>query len=186
MADFRVDEANLSFSGDEDASSLFITQSSFSNISTQEVDEAVDFFGGLENVSFDDKNDDKTGNVDTELASLSQKSEEMCRRVFDFTSGEKDNSWSVQNDVAPFIVTRNCDGQEFTVGNNEINVTDGQDHSYDVSDELKQDMKCFSNIVSPGELDQSKRKRFEFLTYLWVQLSYIGINNCSSISKFWL
>ena len=35
----------------------------------------------------------------------------MCGHVFDFPSGETDNSWSVDNDCAPFKVTRNADGK---------------------------------------------------------------------------
>ena len=44
MSDFPVDKGNLSFS-DNECSSLFITQSSFNSISTQDLDDAVDFFG---------------------------------------------------------------------------------------------------------------------------------------------
>ena len=42
-SEYPFDEKNLSFS-DDDASSLFITQSTFSNVNTQQVSNAVDFF----------------------------------------------------------------------------------------------------------------------------------------------
>ena len=112
MSDFPVDEGNLSFSDDE-CSSLFITQSSFNSISTVDVDDAVDFFG-VADMSFGE-NDLK---VAGDLSVLSQESEEMCGHVFNFMSGETNNSWSVDNNCAPFKVTRNADGKQFTVSSN--------------------------------------------------------------------
>ena len=87
-------------------SDLFITQSSFNSISTQDVDDAVDFFGAAD-MSFGENDLKVTG----DLSVLSQESEEMCGYVFDFTSGKTDKSWSVDNDCAPFKVTRNADGK---------------------------------------------------------------------------
>ena len=67
MSDFPVDEGNLSFSGYEEAASLFITQNTFTEVSTQEVNDAINFIGGLDDISFGD-------NVGTsgDLAKLSQ------------------------------------------------------------------------------------------------------------------
>ena len=45
-ANFPVDEHNLSFS-DEEAARLFITQSTFHNVDTQEADSVADFFDNL-------------------------------------------------------------------------------------------------------------------------------------------
>ena len=163
MSDFPVDKGNLSFSDDE-CSSLFITQSSFNSISTQDVDDAVDFFG-VADMSFGGNDSKITG----ELSVLSQKSEEMCGCVFDFMSGETDNSWSVDNDCAPFKVTRNADGKQFTVGSNvsgnENIASDGIGNVTEVSDQLEHDMKRFISIVSASELDKSKRKR-QFFTFI--------------------
>ena len=46
-SNFPVNELNVSFS-DEDVSSLFITQSTFRDVDTQEVNEAADFFDNFE------------------------------------------------------------------------------------------------------------------------------------------
>ena len=139
MSDFPVDEGNLSFSVHE-YSSLFITQSSFNSISTQDLDDAVDFFG-VADMSFGENDSRVTG----DLSVLYQESEEMCGRVFDFTSGETDNSWSVDNNCAPFKVTRNADGKQFTVGSNvsgtENVASEGIGNVTEVSNQLEHDMK---------------------------------------------
>ena len=44
MFEFPVDEGNLSFS-DDDSSNIFITQRTFQDVTTQEVDNAMDLFG---------------------------------------------------------------------------------------------------------------------------------------------
>ena len=139
MSDFPVDEGNLSFSDDE-CSSLFITQSSFNSISTQDVDDAVDFFG-VTDMSFSENDLKVTGH----LSVLSQESEEMCEHMFNFTPSETDNSWPVDNDCAPFKVTRNADGKHFTVGSNvngtENVATDAIGNVTEVSHQLEHDMK---------------------------------------------
>ena len=53
MADCAVDENNLSFSEDE-YSSVFITQSTFHAVDTQDVVEMVDFLDNLRNFSCGD------------------------------------------------------------------------------------------------------------------------------------
>ena len=87
----------------------------------------------------------------------------MCGHVFDFPSGETDNSWSVDNNCAPFKVTRNADGKQFIVGSNvsgtENVASEGIGNVTEVSDQLVHDMKQFNSIVSTSELDESKRKR---------------------------
>ena len=107
-----MDEGNLSFSGDEDAANLFITQSSFNSVSTQDVNDALDFFADENDFSFGDD----SVKIAEEMSKLSQNSEEMCGRIFDFTGEQHDNGWSVANDLAPFHVTRKSDGQQFIVG----------------------------------------------------------------------
>ena len=150
MAEFPVDENNLSFSDDE-YQNLFITQSSFKNVSTQEVEDTVGYFDSLGDVSLSDNN-----SVRDELNKLSPKTEEMCRKVFDF-SEDVDNGWSVSTQDANFLVTRNYDGQSFMVGGDtKHDESDGKNDVIIVNDELEKDLKRFNSIVSDEDLDNSK------------------------------
>ena len=91
----------------------------------------------------------------------------MCERVFDFTSGDTDNSWLVTNDKAPFKVVRNSDGKEFIVGDDHSNIVKHVRKSEESKNclpiEVEQDMKRFNSIVSVTELDASNQKRSVFL-----------------------
>ena len=165
MSDFPVDKKNLSFSDDDEgAANLFITQNSFNSICTQDVDDAVDFFG-LGDIS----TGDNSAFVNAELGKLSQVSEDMCDRMFDFTSGEVDNGWKIENDCAPFKAIKNNTGEEVMVGNSskELNVEnrDGINVGKNDSSNLEQDLKRFSSIVSGDHMASCKRKRFDFHFY---------------------
>ena len=136
MADFPVDEKNLSFSDDDEYQNLFIMQSSFKNVTTQEVEDAVGYFDGLGDVSLSDNN-----LVTDELNKLSPKTERMCHKVFDF-SEDVDNSWSVSTQDANFLVTHNYDGQSFIIGgDSKHDDSDGKSDVIIVSDELEKDLK---------------------------------------------
>ena len=140
MSDFPVDELNLSFSGDE-YENLFITQSSFNNVTTQDVSDAVEYFNDLGEVSFGDSTNVESG----DLSKLSPKTERMCGKVFDF-SDDVDNSWSVSTQDFPIVVTRNSDGKQFLFGDDDskvINVTVNDEEKSKIveSKELEQDLK---------------------------------------------
>ena len=154
---FPVNESNLSFS-DDDANALFITQSSFSDVKTQDVEEAVNFLGGLGDVSFGEIEDKSVIDVTV----LSQKSEEMCEKIFDFAEDE-DNCWSVSIQENPIIVTRNSDGKTFAVGpdgtkNNVCQEYENNSVLPPISRELERDLKRFTTVVTAAELDESKNK----------------------------
>ena len=140
-------------SGDEEASQLFITQSSFREPDTQVLDEAVDEVGLID---FD------LSDVHTLNASDLQRIQgakvdqfEMCEKIFDFTEGGANNGWTVQsqtNPDEPYTVTRNRDGKQFVVGEGfceEIpelkNTTDEKAPPCPESD-----LKRFGDIVSDG------------------------------------
>ena len=125
MADFPVDQLNLSFSEGE-CKNLFITQSTFRDINAQDVEDALEYFKDFSDVSFGELK----GQEAIDLTKMSQESNDMCDKIFDF-SDDHDNGWSVLNDNVPFIVTRKSDGKVFTVARDEKpsvdNVTIGQE-----------------------------------------------------------
>ena len=154
---FPVNESNLSFS-DDDGNALFITQSSFSDVKTQDVEEAVNFLSGIGNVSFGEIEDKSAIDVNV----LLQRSEEMCEKIFDFAEDE-DNGWSVSTQENPILVTRNSDGKAFTLGpdgtkNDLCQEYEDKSVLLPLSRELERDLKCFSTVVTAAELDQSKNK----------------------------
>ena len=152
MEKFPVDDLNLSFSGDEEASQLFLTQSSFSEVSTQQVDDAISFLESLDN-GFPQEN----------AISLSPHAVEMTEREFNFRSGDADNGWSVTGDEAPFKVTRHSDGEVFVVGQEkEKSVEEAYEEIQvipPINRELESHLKRFSSIVTAADLDASKYKR---------------------------
>ena len=165
MSEFPVDAKNLSFSDDDEYNDLFITQSTFSEVSTQQEQDALEYIGKL--------SDDKVGEmVGSECGQLSQKSEEMCSKVYDF-SEDHDNGWSVSTQNNPIIVTRNSDGEKFTVGDDKSSdcaVIDCEEKSVlpNINKELDKDLKRFNSIVTAYELEDSKFKRYNFVFLLIV------------------
>ena len=156
----------MSFS-DDDYGDMFITQSSFSNVDTQGVCDAVEYLEGIGTFNVSD-------NSASEQRDMQQFSDEvqnsMCKKIFDF-SEDVDNGWSVSTQNDPIIVTRNRDGKQFVINgaddtsaeqhkvNEEIdeNLSKSQENVFDK--EIEADMKRFSSIVGATELDESKRKR---------------------------
>ena len=155
---FTVDELNLSFSGDE-GENLFIMQSTFRNVSTQEVESAADFFLDMGDIIASDTNDAEKRDLN-KLAMEAQS--EMCEQIFDF-EGDTDNGWSVSTQSNPHIVTRHSDGKQFLVGD-EHSQKSQLDANVNVnvqqvkSDEMEADLKRFSTVVSRDELELSKHK----------------------------
>ena len=89
-SDFPVDGNNLSFSDEED-NSIFIMQSTFLDVNTQQVDDAIDFFSGDLAISKSlDVQDKDLNNI------LDEHDDEMCEKVFDFLE-DTDNGWSVSS-----------------------------------------------------------------------------------------
>ena len=109
MGDYPTDQLNLSFSGDE-CENLFVTESTFHEVNNQDVEDAVKYLNDFTDMSFGDCKALET----IDLTNLSQESGSLCGKIFDFTD-DHDNSWSVLNENAPFIVSRNSDGKVFTV-----------------------------------------------------------------------
>ena len=184
---FPVDEGNLSFSFEDD-DKLFLTQSSFSDVSTQDVEHAVDFLGGLEDSSLAEV----TSNEVKEVEQLSQKSEEMCGRVFDFTEGEVDNGWSVASQSSQLVAIRHSDGKEVVVGADEGHPPKCED--FDVSklamplgEDLEKDLQRFSSIVSVTDLMAWKRKQLVIcFLYLSKLLYFSSFYMCLRFSKWFL
>ena len=117
-SDFPIDKANLSFSGDQDATSLFITQSSFHNVDTLVVDNAAEYFEGLGDFKFGDESDQKAIELNSDMAKeVSQ--DEMCNQIFDF-SDYVDNGYTVSTQDNPFIVTMKSDRKQFKVGKKSV------------------------------------------------------------------
>ena len=160
-ADCPVNDLNLSFSGEESDGGMYLTQNSFSNVNTQDVNNAVEYFNDFDEMKFDDKSGIKVDEVSEDA---------MCSAVFDF-SEEHDNGWTVSTQDNPTIVTRNSDGQQFVIGDNE-KVTSVEESKFHLNDvlppihgDLDEDLKRFSSIVTAVELDDSKRKRCVFLNF---------------------
>ena len=161
---FPVDENNLSFS-DDDVSSLFITQSTFHDISTQVVSEAVDFLDGL-------SGELSTGEVTNVMNKDSgELSEDWCDhksvQYFDF-SHDVDNGYEVSTQEL-FILTCHYDGKQFVVNSkNELDVHDCDDGKlsgnvtgdvkYDDSN-IESDLKHFGDAVDQDTLDSIQCKR---------------------------
>ena len=143
-------------SSDEDASQLFITQSSFREVETQEAEEAVDFFEGLGDVSVSDSSI-LTARDLAKLHSYNVDQNEMCSKIFDFSEGPLNNGWTVQsqdNADDPFIVTRNNDGKQFVVGEGFCEPIDEFPKSKVTTDD-----KRFESVVTDADVDRSKNKR---------------------------
>ena len=123
-----------------------------------------------------------------ELEQLSQHSEDMCSRVFDFTAGETDNGWIISNDKSPFKAVRNSDGKEFIVGIGDGNVTENVTKKEEsvgfVPIEIAQDVKRFNSIVSESELDSSKYKRSVSLICYQFNLFIPALVIVTDIPKF--
>ena len=157
--DFPVDVANLSFSDDEAMASLFITQSTFNSVTTQQVNDAVDFLDGLGDVSVGDTNNGQLNRVSEE-----EKQDEMCEKIFDF-SDDYDNGYRVSTQDDPILVTRKSDGKVFTVGDSKATVAE---HIIDINSALpanydaEKDLKRFKSIVSDEELCAIKNKRLVY------------------------
>ena len=165
-SNYPVDEGNLSFS-DEDGSELFITQSTFRDISVEKNDENDDFF---ESVSGDVSSGDNPNVQQQDLANLvvpEDWHEHKSLQFFDF-SDQLDNGYEVSTQE-PFVLTRHYDGKKFVVG-------DGIAHDKVVSDvksdsnkdekipkyneeTVEADLKRFGQVVDDNELDMIRRKK---------------------------
>ena len=160
--DCPIDSENLSFSDEE--SSIFLTQSSFRDVSTQDLSDAIELFGEEINVNEQLVVEDQDLNNVVSIQEVDE--EEMCAKVFDF-SDEVDNGWSVSTQNDPHVVTRNRDGKQFLVGDSD-HASDGMSSASQYEDlhvlpnmskELEQGLKRFSTVVSAVESDESKRKQ---------------------------
>ena len=155
----------LSFS-DEDCSSLFITQSSFREINTQDAFVAADYLDTLGNVSSGD-----SPKLDND--GLTDWCEHKDVQYFDFTGGEVDNGYDVCTQNEGFVLKSHEDGSVFFVGNcdntstgditksdiGNSTIVDGIPPMYD-SALIGDDLKCFGNAVSEEKLDENKFKRY--------------------------
>ena len=164
-----VNELNLSFSGDE-YDSMFITQSTFRDISTQDVEDADDFFSDLGEVVVTEHSAMERQDFENAVRS---NQDEMCEWIFDFKS-DVDNGLSVSTQEDPIIVTRHSDGEKFEIGASKESDRNSSKFDNDGSKQVgnKQmdvDLKRFSSVVSDAELDRSKYKRsvnFHFCSLL--------------------
>ena len=129
--DCPVDDLNLSFSGDK-GKNLFITQSTFRDVTTQEADDAADFFMDFGDIIVSDTNECERRDLE-KLAVEAQN--DMCQKIFDF-SNDVDNGWKVSTQENPIIVTRKSDGEQFVVGSSGTSDYPEGDESKDV--QLKQ------------------------------------------------
>ena len=111
--DCPIGSGNLSFSDDDYEHEIFISQSTFSNVTTQEATEAAeyfDLFGDMLSPATSGVEQNDLLNIGNEISQ-----EDMCSKVFDFLN-DHDNGWSVSSQKNPFIVTRNSDGKQFVIG----------------------------------------------------------------------
>ena len=170
MADCPVDENNLSFSDDE-YDSMFLTQSTFRDVKTQDVVEAVEFMDNLGNFSCGDS--PKVQQRDLEHVEDVQEfdwREHKDVQFFDF-SNEVDNGCNVTSLKQGFIVKSHLDGSEIFVGDTsskencdsvgasskESEVLHCTPLSYDVGT-IGNDLKRFGPAVSEQKLDETKSK----------------------------
>ena len=104
-------DPNYISSGEEEASQMFITQSSFRETSTQDVDSSADFFDALHDISFGDEPGvvEKCDMNNVFCGDHSQFTDaDMCSMVFDFTSGNINNGWTILSQD-PQLVRRHSD-----------------------------------------------------------------------------
>ena len=165
-SNFPVDENNLSFS-DDDASSLFITQSTFRDINTQEVSDAVEFF---DNITGDMSCGDNSNVQKDDLADITIPEDWRDHKsvhYFDF-SNDIDNGYDVSSQE-PYVLTRHYDGKKFVVGDSSSCEIDKADDStvdgnvrqavpYDV-ERISGDLKCFGDAIKDEELEAVRHKR---------------------------
>ena len=164
-SNFPIDDGNLSFSGDEFEGGLFLTQSTFSDVNTQKVEDAVDFLGGLEDVELSELS--QGGKEEVESAVIVDGNDPMCEKVFDFGE-EVDNGWTVSTQNDPIIVTRNHDGKKFVVDTSDTKHDEGvkmptfeeMNPLPAISRELEADLKRFKSVVKAVDLENSKNKRY--------------------------
>ena len=91
---------------------MFLTQNSFNNVNTQDVEQAVVYFGDFSEFFCNEVVQEEI----VKTLQLSPTSEKMCDKVFNCCGDEVDNGWSVSTQDSPIVVTRNSDGKQFTVG----------------------------------------------------------------------
>ena len=172
MDKFPVDENNLSFS-DDDGDSLFITQSTFRNIDTQVVADAVDYFDTLGNAAVGDspnvQNVDVNGIVNVEEFDWCDHKDVQ---YFNF-DGQIDNGYEVNTQDDGYLVKSHADGNEIFIADSanssdgystkppelSSEILHGQPSTYDVST-VGCDLKRFGEAVSEEKLDENKFKRY--------------------------
>ena len=172
MADCPVDEQNLSFS-DDDYNSLFITQSSFRDVKTQDVVEAVDFMDSLGEFSVgDNSNVEKCDIADVSNVEEFDWCEHEDVQYFDF-SGDVDNGYDVSTQDQGYILKSHSDGSEIFVYDSTVHsdgnftgdtlkldvISDVESTMYDPGT-IGSDLKHFGPAVSEQKLDQNKSKRW--------------------------
>ena len=178
-------------SGEEEASQLFITQNSFREPDTQDLDNAVDYLGGLDDFNFSDTHVLNASDL-AKVNDMNVNQFEMCEKIFDFTEGGMNNGWTVQTQEAsedPFVVTRNSDGQQFVVGEGfcevipEMKTDLKKDDRPSVPISLSQeDLKRFGNVVTDAKVDRSMNKRylciyiFQLLNAILAVLCYLVLS----------
>ena len=119
MADCPVDANNLSFSDDE-YSSLFITQSTFCAVDTQDVVEAVDFLDNLGNFSSGDSpKSEQHGEEHVQLVLEYDWREHKDIQYFNFC-GDVDNGCDVTTSDTGYIVKSPADGSEIFVFDKDV------------------------------------------------------------------
>ena len=104
-------------SGDEEASQLFITQSSFREVDTQVLDSAANEVD-LEEFDLSDVHVLNAQDL-ANLHNYKVDQKQMCEKILDFSDGPINNGWTVDNNSdenGPYTVTRNSDGKQFVVG----------------------------------------------------------------------
>ena len=155
-------------SGDEEASQLFITQSSFREPDTQAIDSAADEVG-----LFDfDLSDVHVLNAQ-DLAKINDykfDQKAMCEKIFDFTEGPINNGWTVENATndGPYTVTRNSDGKQFVVG----------EGFCEEIPEFKSKEVIPSAKVSQAKVSEDDLKRFDCIVSKrsWIEVEIRGQN----------
>ena len=150
-------------SGEEESSQLFITQNSFREPDTQDLDEAVDFFDGFEGFDFGSGNANISEPNYVEQRDMSNitsgdhsqfTEDEMCSMIFNFTKPKPSNSWTILNNGEPWIVRRHSDGKIFVC--KDEGMVEYVPPS--VPDDVQKDLDRFSTVVSDEELNAMKNK----------------------------
>ena len=171
MSEIHVDEGNLSLS-DSDDNSIWVTQSSFDNVNTQDVEDAVSYFDNIVELPGHGGKVVNCENLNKHEVEIKEWAEGESVQLRDFSS-DIDNGYDVSTQP-PYVMTRKFDRKKFIVG--EGSVQDNLSFSQRFSDAVRkyeeanplppmydestigEDMKRFGHVVSDDTLHDIKFK----------------------------